>query len=1367
LKYPFVKKKLFGLSNQFAARGHVDRRIARILGSGLFDVNWYRETARLHSANEEEVIRHYIAQGDEKRLPPHPLFDVDWYAINNPDLKKYGLTELEHFLEIGEARRASPSPLFDTVWYVEQSGGKLPRGESPFKHFLHKGGAQCISPHPLFDSKFYISQDQRLSGSGVNPLTHFVGCGAIEGRNPNPFFDVGWYISNYRNQFGSKTANPLAHFIAYGAENGLAPHPAIDLDRYAARNSLKGGRLEAYISLVKADDRSLVDGPTEAEHTESSRDVGAEVSWVDLTDFNISLDAEDHAPIGEADSKLFSPSIAADTQLVSFDIWDTVLRRNCHPDEIKLQSARYLYVKGYFDIKPAFRDIRDLYFARVSCENKSSPNDEFEFRFENAVSAWLDLVVSQTLLPSQKEALRKELIDHELGAEKRATRLDSAMLKVLRSLRKPAIFASDFYLSGKAIRELLAHHQAQGFFVGGFVSSDSYETKRSGKLFDKILDEHELKAPELLHIGDNEHADIEVPHKKGIKTALFTDSNESRLRTWWGTAFDARLKGDASVHERRILALLEGFVADRKLMPDSMAAVGVRVAPLVFGYVLSIIQDAIRNKIDAVHYFTREGIFFQQVHDAIASADPLGVSYPRSEILEVSRRATFAASLSECSPAALMRLWTLYSRQSIKGLAVSLNLDEVEVESLAKRAGLKYSATIVYPWRDKKFLAFLNSADFQKLATNSIGKQRAGLAAYLKGKGVYNADTLVISDIGWRGTIQDNLAHLLPKTFIRGHYVGLFSFLNDQPSNTVKTGWAFDEPNTRACRIGDVAPLEMLFNGIGGSVVGYEMDSVQSATAKRVVHEEEDRVVAGPVAEFQRGVIAAIRPLADYVRLHGLVAEDLRRLSEVLAATLSKNPPTCIADAFQQLHHNETFGTGDVEVVASAETMGDLLKRCQGSELHGAATQMLADVRWPEGAVRSSDLHSWWHTASPSTRISVPVTISEAFSPAIIRARGSKLAVFAPSPIRSSGGHRTIFNVVKRLAKIGLEPMIFLEGVGAGVDVVEDYLSGVKASIHTMWHSHIPSDVALATIAHSAQFVAEYRTTHLRNYLVQDYEALFNPMSDGFIYAENSYTQGLHHLTIGNWLSHVIQTRFGASATPAGLGVDTSVYKADKKDGSGRELAICFLYQPDKPRRTSRLGIEAIRLVKQKIPEVKVYVYGSDIPVHLDFEVENLGLVGDLSVLNALYNKCTVGLCVSGSNPSRIPYEMMAAGCVPVDLYRYNNLLDHKAEAILLAYQNPESIAKALLQILENPDLAAKMSGIGQKFMASRTLDWEVDVVSNAILAQLDGTLPEFSSPDLLYSHAPIIAEGGNQRAMKQFCSAEFNMATARVGAGQ
>ena len=1084
-----------------------------------------------------------------------------------------------------------------------------------------------------------------------------------------------------------------------------------------------------------------------------------ELTWLDLTGFDASLGSSDRAPIVQAPGAYDSLSIDGGVELVSVDIWDTLLRRDCHPDEIKLQSARYLLIRAFGSLKPGFRDQRSVYNVRISAENASAANDEYEYRFEDAIDRWLAMVLEPSVPTNIRASLKTELLAHEFSAEKRSTRADQAVPRLLSSLKTAAIFASDFYMSARFIENLLAAHNLQHYFIRGYASSDTFDTKRSGRLFDRILSETTSEPSKVLHIGDDSCADVEMPRSKGLSAVHYFVDCESKRKAWFEASFNSWRREGPAVHHRRLAALVEDE-ASRHMKTGAdgeLEAVGARLAPLVIGYVLSIIEDAVRHRFDKVHYFTREGLFFRKVHEAIVAADPYNMRYPSAELLEVSRRSTFAASLKDCSPSSLMRLWSLYSKQSPQGLAASLNFDEDEVEAIASKFDLEFRKDIVYPWRNKKFLSFLECQAFQALAKEGIARQRRELLSYLRYKGVADASALMIADIGWRGTIQDNLAHLLPETYFVGHYLGLFGFLNAQRSNVRKSGWVFDEPAGFRSELGDIAPLEMIFNGPGGSVVGYSTD--ETVTAPRTVtFAGEEEIINGPVAKLQAGLLAAVAPTIDYIRLHGLMASDIKQLGTLLARSLSKRPPSAVADTFQRLRHNETFGTGAVVEMSSGDGLLTVLSAQGGSALHAEASKAIASQRWPEGALRTSEIEAWWRSAPYSLRRSLPMVMAEVYAPASIKARGSKLAIYAPPPIPASGGHRTIFNMVRRLGKLGFEPVVFLEGVGAGVPVVEEYLAETDATVHTRWHSFVPSDVAFATIAHSAQFVAGLRNAHFRGYLVQDFEAVFNPMSDGFVLAENSYAQGLQHFTIGNWLTHVINTRYAAASTPSGLGVDTKVYRplnTDEEEAE-RELAVCFLYQPDKPRRTPFLGSEALRLVKMAMPEVKIYVFGSNLPLKLDFEVENLGLIKNLEELNALYNRCMVGLCISGSNPSRIPYEMMAAGCVPVDLYRYNNLLDHKRGTALLAYQNADSLAQAMLELLSDPDKARGMAKAAQTFVSSRTLDWELDVIANNVLALMDGELPPLSEIDLFYDDEPIIsATKGDEQAMRRFCDAQ------------
>ncbi|MEN0074551.1 MAG: hypothetical protein AAGC69_09210, partial [Paracraurococcus sp.] len=292
-----------------------------------------------------------------------------------------------------------------------------------------------------------------------------------------------------------------------------------------------------------------------------------------------------------------------------------------------------------------------------------------------------------------------------------------------------------------------------------------------------------------------------------------------------------------------------------------------------------------------------------------------------------------------------------------------------------------------------------------------------------------------------------------------GWYLGLFRFLNPQPPRSRKHGWLGNENLPEApFALGEVAGLEMLFNAPGGSVRDYVREGGE-ITARRAVIPGEEAVVCGPIAAMQRGMLQAVAPLTDFVRLHGLVAADLLPLARRMAASLAERPPVAVADAFAALEHNETFGTGRSEKVGGRSLPARLEGQARGTLLN-AARAATAELRWPAAALRTTEAKDWLERIGPAQRAALPTAFNLARGPALLRGPGDRFAVFAPAPIRGSGGHRTLFNVARRFAGLGWKLDVFIEGVGEGVEVAEQYLAGTTAAIHTQWHRHLACDVA-------------------------------------------------------------------------------------------------------------------------------------------------------------------------------------------------------------------------------------------------------------------------------------------------------------------
>ncbi len=1252
--------------------------------------------------------------------------------------------------------------LFDLNWYQHQTGRTWDSKISALNDYLKDGWRRSFDPHPLFSTRFYLDNNPDVAAADMPPLYHFAHHGFREGRDPHPMFHLIWYKTTYAALLAAE-ANPLIHYLSRTTGAGVRPNPDFDSDWYARTYAglLADGvdplthfvTMGAELGLARTAEEYGQAGADGLREFQALRD-----RMKNIGDENPDVLSESVFPISQSD--------LASVELLSLDIWDTVLRRDCYPDEIKLQTCRFLVLRYYWNLRAAYRSARSLFRSRIAAENQHSPKHDFEYRFAAVAPRWLQSVLEPSLPAEQLERITAEVLAHEFKAESRSIHTDPSFKAFVEQTKLPTtIFVSDFYYESTYIRRLLASQGLDTLFAGGYSSSDFFKSKRTGDLFRRVLADFAVAPGAMLHVGDTLAVDVVMPQSLGIAAVHYDQRSAMIQREQRRARFTAYLDDELSPHAAAIRQALaqHAHSGTGPLSTLEQHRAGIGLAPLAVGYVLSIIEQALTFGVERVYFLTREGQFFQELYDTVVRLDPytLGDAYPKSHLLEVSRLATFAASMEtdDCIKE-LMRLWTLYSQQSLRAVFRSLNFDDAVAQAAAKREGIDLDEVVEAPWQDLRVRAVLSDPVVATALTRHRAEQRALVSEYLRQEQVLDESrAVVLVDIGWRGSIQDNLCKLAAK-HIHGCYLGLFQFLNAQPRNSSKSAWIHDENAHFLSWIGqEIAPLEMIFNGTGGSVIGYRREAGRIVAERRMFPGEED-VILSTARPLQAGIVEAASVVCDYVRRHGLVSADIRDLARQAVLEFLTRPASAIAQGFFRLAHNETFGTGAVKDMAAGT---DLPKACAGlsdHQLHAAATDCLVHSQWRSGLLALEAVKAFYDALPEHARHALPFDLPLHYrgKPKGRHDTTPRLAIYAPAPIRGSGGHRTIFNIARRAHQIGFGLFVYLESEGDGFGCVEEFLQGTPAQLAVGWDRSVSVDFALATIAHSAAVVAEHSCAH-KGYLVQDFEAAFNPLSDEYVVAENSYCQGLTHFTIGRWLTHVLGTQFDVGASAAGLGVDTGVYRPLPL--VEREDAVCFLYQPEKPRRAPRLGIDALRRVKAERPDVKIYVYGSEASPDLDFEVEHLGLITNLQDLNVLYNRCKVGLCISLSNPSRIPYEMMAAGTVPIDLYRYNNLFDHDGTGAILAYQGAASLAEAMISMLGQPAAWQHRSNACIEHARTRTLSWEQDVVANAIAGLVEGAATPRAHVQPSFLQPPVVARKDHTPQALAFLKWQAKLASA------
>ena len=354
-----------------------------------------------------------------------------------------------------------------------------------------------------------------------------------------------------------------------------------------------------------------------------------------------------------------------------------------------------------------------------------------------------------------------------------------------------------------------------------------------------------------------------------------------------------------------------------------------------------------------------------------------------------------------------------------------------------------------------------------------------------------------------------------------------------------------------------------------------------------------------------------------------------------------------------------------------------------------------------------------------------------------------RAAWLLPVFIEGSGGHRTIFQNIQCMVDHGYECDVYVEDKGQVKNTEElkkltvKYFGVHECNFLLGFHVDGAYDIIFATAWYTAKIVRDLPLHAKKAYFIQDFEAVFHPMGDGYLMACNSYCYGLYPITIGRWLSNKMMEEYHMPSQYFDFCADHTVYRNLHRK---REHAVCFIYQPDKPRRCSQLGIEALGIVKYLKPDVKIYLYGSTIKGNVWFEHENLKIIS-VERCNELYNQCSVGLCISSSNPSRIPFEMMAAGLPVVDIYMENNLYDMPSDGVSLAHYTPESIAQALIEILDSKEKAAVMSRFGLDYMKKRSLQYGYEQFLCAVGHILGDHVFCVEKIEKIYQKEPVVAD--------------------------
>lgn len=342
-----------------------------------------------------------------------------------------------------------------------------------------------------------------------------------------------------------------------------------------------------------------------------------------------------------------------------------------------------------------------------------------------------------------------------------------------------------------------------------------------------------------------------------------------------------------------------------------------------------------------------------------------------------------------------------------------------------------------------------------------------------------------------------------------------------------------------------------------------------------------------------------------------------------------------------------------------------------------------------------------------------------------------RLAMVIPPFSRGSGGHNTLFQIFTRLEQRGHACSVWMadfHGYARSIrpavlrSQIREYFAPFQGPVYQGFDEWQGADVAIATGWQTVHMMLELGGTRARAYLVNDHEPEFFPASAEQALSAETYTYGMHCIAASPWLRDRLTERYDTTAEAFALGVDHATYKP--RPIERRRDTVIYYARYSTPRRAVPIGLMALAELKRRRPDTRIVLFGTSEILHASFDYEHVSVL-DTEQLSWLYSEATVGLCLSLTNFSLMPKEMLACGLPCVELAGISAESIFGSDGPLeLAPLDSNRIADSLERLLDDRAEWDRRSREGIEFVASHTWERATDEVEQGLrraLAEREG----------------------------------------------
>lgn len=606
-------------------------------------------------------------------------------------------------------------------------------------------------------------------------------------------------------------------------------------------------------------------------------------------------------------AELETATIANDYECVLIDYFDTIVKRDVNPEDVKK-----LWAEEVSKIFPNTVVGKDLYRKRFDteallCKRNEQNGLDLEFSaLECYEMLWSEFFANTTLI--DKERFISICLDTEIAIECKVQKVDSNAIDFLKNisvLGKKIYLVSDFYLPSSAFDIMLDHHDIRGLFSSLFISSDFILTKRSGRLYQHVQDALKIKHTKCIMIGDNMVSDIQKSAESNLDSIHINRHDQYSLY---------------KVHEEKNSDAMSVYQDIRNLLSSASDTPFSGMALTLYLFIDKLHSKLVSAGYKDVFFLAREGQFLKYLFDEFQSKKCLrGEVFIKTHYLEVSRRATFLASLNVLENETFDMLFRQYRRISANEFLLNLGIEKIIADLINLIPGYDFTC------REDDFPS---SEIYHKIVTNSRFKiayesarvsSRHAFRKYLDHFAQVNPSRMCVVDVGWKGTIQDNLSRLFKISSLEdnrhpveidGFYLGIVAHGAASADNR-KEGLLFSIDDNKSSNYAVFCENRSLFEVIlaadHGSAARYDINEVGEGFVIRSDFEEKD-LFESKVRPLQIILSKIFLEIVALLSIYNCSSAKLNELAVKNHGSMVFNPTVEEMDWFASVYHVENFG---------------------------------------------------------------------------------------------------------------------------------------------------------------------------------------------------------------------------------------------------------------------------------------------------------------------------------------------------------------------------------------------------------------------------------------------------------------------------